>query len=81
MLNAQQYEAYMFSHAKSYTITEFLGVAKYNTYHYSDLNICAKAYRDIRKESPNRRVLVYAVCQPPDRELTVSVPVAPELLP
>ena len=81
MLNAQQYEAYMFSHAKSYTITEFLGVAKYNTYHYSDLNICAKAYRDIRKESPNRRVLVYAVCQPPNRELPVSVPVAPELLP
>ena len=81
MLNAQQYEAYMFSHAKSYTITEFLGVAKYNTYHYSDLNICAKAYRDKRKESPNRRGLVYAVCQPPNREQTVSVPVAPELLP
>ena len=81
MLNAEQYEAYMFSHAKYYTITEFLGVAKYLTTKYSDLNICAKMYRRIRKESPNRRVLVYAVCQPPNRELTVSVPVAPELLP
>ena len=40
MLNAEQYEAYMFSHAKYYTITEFLGVAKYLTTKYSDLNIC-----------------------------------------
>ena len=77
----QQYEDYMLSYAKSYTITEFLGRATYNTYHYDTIVSCAKAYHDMRKESPNRRVLVYAVCQPPNRELTVSVPVAPELLP
>ncbi len=77
----QQYEDEMFRHIVCYTITEFFGRAKYQTTKYSDLNICAKAYRDIRRESPRRRVLVYAVCHPPNRTLTVSLPIPPEKLP
>ncbi len=77
----QQYEDYMFDHVVYYTITEFLGVAKYLTTKYSDLNVCSKVYHDIRKESPNRRVLVYAVCQPPNRLLTVSLPLPEDRMP
>jgi len=77
----QQYEDDMFRHIVHYTITEFLGRAHYLTTKYSDLNICAKVYRDIKRESPNRRVLVYAVCQPPNRQLTVSLPIAEDKLP
>ena len=77
----QQYEDYMLRYVQSYTITEFLGRAKYNTFHYDTIVSCANAYRNIRKESPNRRILVYAVCQPPNRRLSVSLPIAEAKLP
>jgi len=77
----QQYEDDMFRHIQYYTITEFFGRAKYLTTKYSDLNICAKAYRNIKRESPKRRVLIYAVCQPPNRLLTVSLPLPDDRMP
>lgn len=77
----QHYEQDMLAYAKSYTITEFLGKAKYLTTKYSDLITCAKVYRDIKRESPNRRVLVYAVCHPPNRVLSVSLPIPEADLP
>ena len=77
----EDYEAEMFLYAKSYTITEFLGCAKYKTMPFDDLDLCADTYRQIRQESPNRRVLVYAVCHPPNRALPVSLPIAEHRLP
>lgn len=77
----RQYEDDMFRHTQYYTITEFLGRAKYLTTKYSDLNICAKVYRDIKREFPKRRVLIYAVCQPPNRLLSVSLPLPEDKLP
>lgn len=81
MLTAEQYENNMLNHVRYWTITEFFGKASYLTTKYYSLTNCAKVYRGIRKAEPNRRVLVYAVCQPPNRQLPVSLPIAEDRLP
>jgi hypothetical protein len=80
-MNWQQYEDYMFDHVVYYTITEFHGCAKYSTWRYDDLQDCTMAIRKLKAEEPQRRVLMYAICQPPNRLLTVSLPIAEHRLP
>ena len=77
----QQYEDYMFEHVVYYTITEFHGCARYSTWRYDDIEDCTMAIRKIKDEEPQRRVLMYAICQPPNRLLTVSLPIADHQLP
>ena len=77
----QQYEQHMLSHAKSYTVTEFLGRAKYKVLPFDTLQEATQTYRAMRDETPPRKVIVYAVCHPPTRELTVSLPIAEADLP
>lgn len=71
----QQYEDEMIATACAYTLTEFLGRGKYQVVNFINAKDCAKEWSRIRAEEPHRRVLMYAVCQPPNRAMCVNVPI------
>ena len=58
-----------------------LGRAKDRTWRYDDLQDATMAIRRVKSTEPRRRVLMYAVCQPPNRLLTVSLPLPEDRMP
>lgn len=74
-LNHLDYEQDMLQHVLCYTVTEFLGCAKYRVTEYGTFDTALRDFNEWKDADPSRRLLIYAVCQPPNRPLTVSLPI------
>ena len=72
----QEYEQEMLQYTIGYTVTEFKGRGSYETRPFKRLRKAQEWYRLVKKSSPDSKILIYAVCQPPNRQLTVSLPVS-----
>jgi hypothetical protein len=71
----KQYEAELFANVKYYTTTQFLGRAKYDVTKFDTLPEAQAHHKKQVDLNPHAKIIVYAVCQPPNRSLPVSMPV------
>jgi|TARA_R110000803_G_scaffold127767_1_gene195138 hypothetical protein len=72
----QEYEQDMLGYTIGYTVTEFKGRGSYEARKFKKLEKAQEFYRLHKKVAPHARIIIYAVCQPPNRQLTVSLPVS-----
>ena len=71
----KQYEAELFANVKYYTTTQFLGRGKYDVKKFDTLPEAQASFKEQTTQNPYARIIVYAVCQPPNRTLPVSMPI------
>ena len=72
----QDYEEETLRYTIGYTVTEFKGRGSYETRKFKTLAKAQHFYRLHKTAFPNARIIIYAVFQPPNRQLTVSLPVS-----
>jgi len=69
---SDEYDDYVLKYVDNYTVTELIGVGKYNKKSFQSLSIAAKHFNNIKSKNPIARVGVYAVCYPPHTILPVN---------
>ena len=70
----KQYEAELFANVKYYTTTQFLGRGKYDVKKFDNLPEATNHREKQMVQNPHAKIMVYAVCQPPNRTIPVSMP-------
>jgi len=75
MQNWEEYEASVLEHVQYYTLTEFFGRAKYTKDKptFKTKQQAIDAFVKAKTEDPKRRLLVYAICRPPDRAVDITI--------
>ena len=75
MQNWEEYEASVLEHVQYYTLTEFFGRAKYTKDKptFKTKQQAMDAFVKAKTEAPTRRLLVYAICRPPDRAVDITI--------
>ena len=69
---ADEYDDYVLQYVDSYTVSQLVGVGKYDKKTFQSLPKAVKHFNDIKAKNPIARVGVYAVCYPPHTTLPVN---------
>lgn len=69
---SEEYDDYVLEYVDSYTVSQLVGVGKYNKKTFKKLPKAIEHYVDIKNKNPIARVGIYAVCYPPHTNLPVN---------
>ena len=69
---SEEYDDYVLQYVDSYTVSQLVGVGKYNKKTFKKLPKAVKHFNDIKNKNPIARVGIYAVCYPPHTNLPVN---------
>ena len=72
MNTVEKYEAWLLENVKFYSVTEFLGRGKYSKEFFDSKEDAVARYKKVKN---NGRFLIYAVCHPECRSMSVSLPI------